>query len=176
MDEPLNETRILSPSDICTLLHIKESTLRKYAKLLKDAGYHFDENERGQRAYYEKDILAFKKLIEVKSVTAMTLDQSVNAVMTWLEQSDMSVRAMGNTREIEIYREDMDELKGIVRQQNELIQELLKRMDQQQNHIDERDRKLMESIRQMQEDRKQQLQLAAAQAEKNINWWQRLFK
>ena len=60
-------------------------------------------------------------------------------------------------------------MRGLVENQNELIKELISRMDQQQKYIDERleqrDRKLMESLRESQEERKALLQLAAAQEE-----------
>lgn len=60
-------------------------------------------------------------------------------------------------------------------------EELHKRLDQQQKYIDERleqrDIKLMESIRESQEERKALLQLAAAQEEaKKKGFFARLFE
>lgn len=64
-----NEKQILmSPSDVCTLLGIKESTLRKYALILKDAGYQFHVNDKGQRGYFEKDVMVLKRFMEKNKV------------------------------------------------------------------------------------------------------------
>lgn len=176
-----DQSPILSPSDVCTLLKIKLSTLRKYAIILKEVGYHFDENDRGQRAYYEKDVIAIKKFIEIKSANDMTLEQSANALMTWLGQSDMSVRVTGNNKEI-----DHDVLDSLIKKIDELTirsekqenfnMELLKILDRQQTFIEqnskERDILLVGSMRQMLEER--QLQIAATKEEEKKNFWQRL--
>jgi hypothetical protein len=181
MTSDIGESRaILSPSDVCMLLRIKESTLRKYALLLQEAGYHFDSNEKGQRAYYERDVISLKKLLEIKKSPDMTLEQSANAVVTWFNQSNMSLSAIPNDRYNKHYDSDMKELKEIVNQQNIMILEIMKKMDQQQKYIDERmeerDRKLMESIRQSQEERKALLQIAAAaQEEKKKGFLARIF-
>lgn len=175
-----NDNMIMGASDVCTLLKIKESTLRKYALLLQDAGYHFDMNDKGQRAYYNKDVIALKKLLETKNSPNMTLEQSANAVMTWLKQSGMTVPATVNERHNEQHNDDIKELK-------EVIQALVLKMDSQQKYIEERDkrqlerdqerdRQWMEFVRQNQEEKKVFLQIAAAQEEeKKKSFWQRLF-
>lgn len=169
---------ILGPGDVCTLLQIKESTLRKYALILQSAGYHFDTNAKGQRAYYEKDVIAIRKLIEIKSSSDMTLEQSANAVMTWFEQSNMSLRDTNNEVVRNRYDDDIKELKNKFDQQNSLLAEMLKLIDQQQkqisqqqNQIDEqqryilekRDQILIESIRESQ--KQHLLEVAAAHEE-----------
>lgn len=175
----MNEDKIiLSPGDVCTLLKTKESTLRKYALILQDAGYHFDTNEKGQRAYYNKDVIAFKKLVEINKSTDMTLEQSANAVISWFEQSNMSLRVTENKREIERYSDDIKELKETVQKQTILIQELVKQMDQQNKYIVERfermerDRELTESLRTALTET--QKQIASAQEEKK-GFWSKLF-
>jgi predicted transcriptional regulator len=63
---------LIRPNDVCALLNIKESTLRKYALILKDAGYQFHVNDKGQRGYFNKDVImkesqeAQKLLLEVQ--------------------------------------------------------------------------------------------------------------
>jgi len=149
---------LMNSSDVCTLLGIKDSTLRKYALILQDAGYHFHTNGKGQRGYYERDVIALKKLVEIKNSANMTLEQSANAVMSWFEQSGVTVRVMGNNEEISRYGDDIRELKELVTnqgevisKQNELIKDLVTRMDQQQKYIDEkltkRDELLLEAIK-----------------------------
>jgi hypothetical protein len=174
-----NDDIIMGPGDVCTLLKTKESTLRKYALLLQEAGYHFATNDKGQRAYYNRDVIALKKLIEIKNSPNMTLEQSANAVMTWLKNSNVSLRAIENNHSVDSHNDDVKELK-------EVIQTLVQRMDQQQKYIEERDkrqtereierdRQWMEFIRESQESKKQLLQIAAAQEEKKKGLWSRLF-
>jgi len=164
-----NDDIIMSASDVCTLLKIKESTLRKYALLLQDGGYHFSTNDKGQRAYYNRDVITLKKLLEIKNSPNMTLEQSVNAVMTWIKQSGVSLPATENDRHNESHNDDIKELK-------EIIQALVIKMDQQQKYIEERDkqqierdikrdREWMEFVRENQEEKKVLLQLAAAHEE-----------
>lgn len=159
---------LMGPDDVCTLLNIKNSTLRKYALILKDAGYHFHVNDKGQRGYFNKDVVVLKRFIEVKDNRDMTLEQAANAVVSWVEQSGVAVRVMDNDKEKTRYDNDMKELKELVSKQNELIKDLISRMDQQQKYIDNRlevrDKKLMESITETQE--KQKLLLEAQEERK----------
>ncbi|RVT56443.1 DUF3967 domain-containing protein [Niallia taxi] len=179
-DDIKDEHIIMSPSEVATLLDIKESTLRKYALLLKDAGYHFDVNEKGQRWYYNRDVIAFKKLMQFKSSPDMTLEQSANAVVAWFNQSNVSLSITEKNTENRRYDDDIKELKEIINQQNNLLLELAKKMDQQQKYIDERleqrDQKLMESLRENQEVKKALLSIAAAQEENKKSFFGRLFK
>lgn len=164
-----DENIIMSPGEVSSLLGIKESTLRKYALILKDAGYHFYVNEKGQRWYYNRDVIAFKKLIQIKQSPDMTLEQAANAVVSWYEQSNVSLSITHEKPKEDRYNDDIKELKETIDKQNKLIYDLMIKMDQQQKYIDqrleERDKILLESIRYSQEERKAILQIAAAQEE-----------
>lgn len=81
----INENKILmTAGDVCTLLGIKESTLRKYALILQDAGYQFHTNSKGQRGYFDQDVTVLRRFLEIKKSPDMTLEQSANAVISWL--------------------------------------------------------------------------------------------
>lgn len=166
-----DDSIIMSPGDVSSLLGIKESTLRKYALILKDAGYHFYVNEKGQRWYYNKDVIAFRKLTEIKQSPDMTLEQAANAVVAWFEQSNMSLSITDKTEEKSRYSDDIKAMKETIEQQNMLLQELVKKMDSQQRYIDqrleERDKIFMQSIREAQEEKKALLEVAAAREEEN---------
>lgn len=171
MTSDINDNKILlTAGDVSVMLDIKESTLRKYALILQDAGYHFHTNSKGQRAYYERDVAVLRRFIETKKSSDMTLEQSANAVMTWVNQSGVSLPDTQKTEENDRYNNDIKELKEIVQQQNTLLQELMKQMNEQQKYIDlrldQRDKKLMESIRESQEERQALLQIAASQENK----------
>lgn len=160
---------IMSPGEVCAVLNIKESTLRKYALILQKAGYSFVKNGKGQRAYYSHDVAAIKKLIDIKLANSdMSLEDAANVVMTWVDTSNVALRDTPK-EEPDRYKDDIEELKTIVTQQNLLLAELVKKIDQQQKYIDEkleqRDNRLMESIRESQEVKQQLLQIAASQEE-----------
>lgn len=154
---------LMTAGDVCTLLSIKESTLRKYALILQDAGYHFHTNSKGQRGYYDRDVTVLRRFLEIKKSPDMTLEQSANAVLSWVEQSDMSLRVMGKDEENERYNDDIKELKDVVNKQNELIKDLVTRMDQQQKYIDEkltkRDELILEALRESQRESQETKQL-----------------
>jgi DNA-binding transcriptional MerR regulator len=167
-----NDDMIMSPGDVATLLDIKESTLRKYALILKDAGYHFNVNAKGQRWYYNKDVIAIKKLIEIKQNPDMTLEQAANAVVSWYNQSNVSLVITENEDNKDQHNDDITELKEMITQQNIMFQEVFKRMDQQQKYFEERmkqeqkDREMLYSLKESMLEQKQiQLQIAAAQEE-----------
>lgn len=173
-------TILMNSSDVCTLLAIKESTLRKYAGILKGAGYNFHVNEKGQRGYFEKDVVVLKRFLEVKENRDMTLEQAAIAVLLWVKQSDMSMRDTEEKYVEQRYNEDITELKEVVNKQNELIKDLIKRMDQQQRYFDQRledrDKKLMESFRSNLETQQQLLETAAVgkEEEKQKGFWSRI--
>ncbi|MDQ0201169.1 MerR family transcriptional regulator [Neobacillus ginsengisoli] len=84
-------TVIYSPSDVQNLLGIDSSTLRKYATLLERHGYHVHRNNRGHRGYYDKDLITLRKLIEFSKQEDMTMERSVEAVMTWYSEEENTV-------------------------------------------------------------------------------------
>ncbi|MGM9988103.1 MAG: DUF3967 domain-containing protein [Bacillaceae bacterium] len=167
-----NDTRnseiLMGANDVCTLLGIKESTLRKYAILLKDAGYQFHVNDKGQRGYLNKDVIVLKRLIEIKGHRDMTLDKAVTAVISWAQQSDISLGVTLENDNNNRYDDDIKYLKETINKQNELLEKLVFKIEQQQKYIDERlekrDQMLMESLKQSQETK--MLLLAAKEEQK----------
>jgi DNA-binding transcriptional MerR regulator len=174
----MNQSPIMSPNDVSTLLQIKESTLRKYSILLENVGYAFQRNNQNQRWYNDTDIVAFKKLISLKNSTDMNLKECAEAVLLWSKGGNVTQDLTTVDNDTKRYNDDITELKAMVNQQNELLQELVKKIDQQQKYIDtkleERDKRLLESVRGTQEIKQQLLQIAAAKEEKK-GFFARLF-
>ncbi|CAM4353071.1 DNA-binding protein [Bacillus manliponensis] len=168
-----NSQQIYSSKDVATLLQIQESTLRKYCILLEEHKYHFHKNEQGRRGFYDKDVITLKKLIEIKSHPDMTLKQACDAVMTWVNTNDVTDTDTAVTTENEQHDARYDELKSMIEQQNELLRQMAVKMDGQQRYIEEslnrRDQLLLESIRDMQEEKRALIEAAAAQKRP---WWQ----
>lgn len=172
--------RIYSPKDLAKLLEIDVSTLRKYAELLERSEYRFLKNERGHRAYYDKDVIALRKFIEISKNNAMTLEMAAKALMTWVNEEDAAVNASKEAAapvRYERYESEMQELKTtlheqgeIIQKQTELLEYLAKKMDEQQRFLSNRDAEIMTAIRNIQETKR----LAAA-AKENRSIWSRLF-
>lgn len=167
--------RIYNAGDVAALLKVKESTLRKYSLILEEAGYSFYKNEHGQRGFYDRDVIALRRFVEIKNNPDMTLKQAANALMSWVKESDVTgvdttevaTQDSYNSR----YIEEITELKEVVNKQTEMIHTLMKRLDQQEERTNQRDKHLMESLREIQETKR----LIAAAAEEKKSLWQRLF-
>lgn len=171
---------IYSPGELAQLLKVKESTLRKYSLVLQKEGYNFYKNDKGHRAYFDKDVIVFRKFIDFSKSPDMTLERSANAVMAWVNSQDVSHSDTTDITEKERYNISYNELlqsfNSYKDQQEKFNQELLNKLQQQHEYIEkrlnERDSSLMTAIREIQE----QKQLAAAQEpEKKKGFLARLF-
>lgn len=183
MDNKTIESQtIMNHNDICVLLQLKDSTLRKYALILKNEGYKFHVNEHGQRGYFNDDIIVLKRFIETKENTHMTLSQAAKSVVSWSNARNVSVGLMDREGEKNHHAEDIRQLKETVEKQNELLNTLMKKMDEQQKHmnqqheyihnkLEKRDNLLMESLKDSMETRKQ----IAATEEKKGGFWSGFF-
>lgn len=176
-----------TPKEVFTTLDIGDSTLRKWCLALEKNGYEFIRNDKNSRIYVEGDLVVlrhFQNLVKEN----MPLDNAAKLVVDRfgkgafeVSTASVPVEKQEERHEFDRSNEDIKELKGLVEKQNELIKELISRMDQQQKYIDERleqrDRKLMESLRESQEERKALLQLAAAQEEeKKKGFFSKIFR
>jgi len=152
------------------LLDLKVSTIRKYANVLQKAGYHFYKNDKGHRGYYDHDVIALRKLTDIKSHPDMTLERAAKTVVSWFNQSSVSGSDTENNTSDKRYI-SYDEFKALQEKQEEqmqqiidLNQELINRLDQQQNYLDQRlakrDQELMDVLNQTLETKKQ---IASAQ-------------
>ncbi|MBC9707240.1 MAG: MerR family transcriptional regulator [Enterococcus sp.] len=139
-------TAIYNPGDIADLLQIKESTLRKYALMLEKLGYRFQKNSQNQRWYTEKDIALFKKIIALKNSGDMDLKSSIEAAFLWskgelvaedkpVAQNAITLQGEGYSADIARIEISIEELKDVVLQQNEKIEQLTKIVLEQQNYI-----------------------------------------
>jgi hypothetical protein len=180
------QDNVYGSNDVATLLKVKESTLRKYTLLLEQAGYKYYKNEHGQRGFFDRDVIALKKLIEIKKHPNMTLKQACDTVVTWVRENSVSDSAIDDitpaVRFEERYISEIGELKQLVNQQTDLLKDFSKRLDQQQQYFEERmkqeqkDRELMEALREsLRETKQQKLELATAQEEKGKGFFARLF-
>ena len=155
-----------SPSDLCAMLNIRESTLRKYAVQLEKVGWNFAKNSNGHRQYTDTDIMAIRRVIQAKDKSDITLEKAAKQVVSMLKGEYASVPAMIDEGIEERYSDDIKELKEIVQKQTEFIKVLADRLEERDKFIQQqlvkqeersinREKKFMEAIRGMQEQKKE---------------------
>ncbi|MDZ5609918.1 DUF3967 domain-containing protein [Bacillus pseudomycoides] len=148
---------LYSPGDVAEQLDIQSSTLRKYADVLEKEGYTFIKNERGHRKYRESDVMVFRKVINLKNDTDMTLENATKQIVSWHQ----GVEVLPLERhEIERYEEldfnattlqtMIQDQKEIIEKQNELLQELTKRLTAQDQRFIQRESELLSAIQTIQ--------------------------
>ncbi|MEW9124125.1 MAG: DUF3967 domain-containing protein [Thermotaleaceae bacterium] len=195
-----------SPKEIKTTLDIGDSSLRKRCLALEKNGYSFIRNEHKQRVFVENDVVVLRHFQNLVKHHNMQLDNAAKLVVDRFGKGAFEVGTGGVPVEVEGKQSDLqrdlirsnedlmsallERLKG----QDEFNRGLLQRLDQQENfnrelvqrleqqqvyieeHLEKRDRKLMESLRESQEVKQQLLQIAVAQQEhKKKGFFARLF-
>ena len=105
----------------------------------------------------------------------MTLKQACNAVVSWLKDKSVTdhdtTDITKNERHNDSYEELLNRFEAFTEQQENFNKELIEQLKKQQSYIEnsllERDKKLMEALRETQETRK----LIAAAEENKKPWW-----
>ncbi|GLV67473.1 DNA-binding protein [Bacillus mycoides] len=149
---------LYSPGDVAEQLNIQSSTLRKYADVLEKEGYTFIKNERGHRKYRESDVMVFRKVINLKNDTDMTLENATKQIVSWHQ----GVEVLPLERhEVERYEEPdfnattlqtmLQDQNEVIEKQNELLQELSKRLIEQDQRFAQRESELLGAIQTIQE-------------------------
>ncbi|MCC2430686.1 DUF3967 domain-containing protein [Bacillus paranthracis] len=152
---------LYSPGDVAEQLGIQSSTLRKYADVLEKEGYTFIKNERGHRKYRESDVMVFRKVINLKNDTDMTLENATKQIVSW--HQGIEVLPL-ERHEVERYEEPdfnatplqamIQEQKEVIEKQNYLLQELNKRLAEQDQRFAQRESELLSAIQSIQDSQK----------------------
>lgn len=167
-NESVVQENIYTSSDIAAILGVQESTIRKYCGMLEKAGYKFYKNGLNHRGFFDKDVIALRKLISIKNHPDMTLEQACNAVMAWIRDKDVAMAEIAVTTSENsnstpvnyelLYTELIKEFVNFKEQQetfnSELIQELKKQNEYIKNQneyinksLEERDNKLTAALK-----------------------------
>lgn len=84
----MNEQEVIyAAGDVYRRLGIRDSTLRKYVKVLADEGYEFEKDQQGRRKYTNRDIKGFEQLIELSRYDGMTLEKAAKFIVQQLDFS-----------------------------------------------------------------------------------------
>lgn len=169
--------------EICDLLDIKSSTLRKWCLILEKAGYRFLRDEQGRRAYTEHDAIALRQFKELSQ--NMTLEEAAIGIVSRhnrdSDSSVTSVPAITNPEAMEMVKDLKDKLDRIVdnsERQERFNRELIEKLKEQQQYMEwlmqRQDERIVRSMRKEMEEQKR---IAAIEEEekKKSNFLRRLF-
>lgn len=147
---------LYSPGDVAEQLGIQPSTLRKYADVLEKEGYTFIKNERGHRKYRESDVMVFRKVINLKSDTDMTLENATKQIVSW--HQGIEVLPLERYEEPDFNATPLQAMiqdqKEVIEKQNYLLQELNKRLAEQDQRFTQRESELLSAIQSIQDSQK----------------------
>lgn len=147
--------------------------------MLEEAGYTFHKNEFGHRAFFNNDVVALNRFIEIKNHPDMTLKQACDAVVMWVKGNNVTEHDITDTtkkqQHNDRYTELLNQFGEFKQQQHDFNKELLHQLQKQQDYIKDsltkRDQKLMDALKESQKTQK--LIAAAQEEEKNQRkrWW-----
>lgn len=178
LDTSIDGELIYGTAAVSKVLGVHERTLRKYCALMGKHNYEFNKNALGHRVFYKKDIEVIKKIVDLKNLGSLTLNESVKTILgSDIDDIDnISTVKPISTPDYNKLLEEFVTFKNEQQQFNQqLIEQLQKQQDYIKNSIEERDRKLMFTIKESMEMRRQ---LAAAEEKKENekkmekSWWQ----
>ncbi|MFB2350849.1 DUF3967 domain-containing protein [Priestia megaterium] len=160
---------------------VTTSTAKKYYLLFEEHGYNFKRNQQGQLLFSQDDINLFKELMLLKNEKGMTVPKAVKEIVKdkvitdTTDITDITVI----TKQVTTVMTELDELKQLVKNQNEIIEkqqedfkkQFLKQEAYIKDSLEQRDKTLITTLREMQESQKEIA--ASLSGEKNKKkWWQ----
>ncbi len=189
--------KLMTIAEVAKELNIPESTARYYRDNFIDFIPSVGEGRKKRYRPETVEVLRFIAEGFKRKLTATEIEDGLNQIFTrnldidqptvittaaTQQQSENEVKQYA--LQLQIALEQMSKTMQVIANQKEEIAELRKHIadveEQQQkqtdyinNKLEERDRKLMGSIREIQEVKKE---IAAATQEKNERWWNKIFK
>jgi len=168
--------------DVATHLGINSNTLRRWSIELENHGYEFTRNEKKQRIYYERDLLALSDFQRIIGKT-QNLENAGKAVVSMVNERKNAEKVLGviakndeknetTGDKLTFTREEFDAY--IQRVSDESAAKTAEAMMQKfSDVIEHRDMKMLKEIRYIQEEKTKEL-MALAESEKP-SLWTRLF-
>lgn len=158
-------------------LDINTNTLRRWAIELEEQGYEFSRNDKNQRIYYERDILAlsdFQKIIE----KTQSLENTAKAVVAKVKDKKNAESMLGvieNSKDKIVFsKEELDEL--INRVADEAVERAAEHLSRKfMDVIEQRDKQIVHNLTETMEQKR--LEVAAAiEEEDKPGFFARFFK
>ena len=170
---------------LARVIGVTSSTAKKYYLLFEEHGYNFKRNQQGQLLFSQDDINLFKELMVLKNEKDMTVSKAVKEIVkdkVITDITDITVTT-GDitviTKQVTTVMTELDELKQLVKSQNEIIEkqqeefkkQFLKQEAYIKDSLEQRDRTLITTLREVQESQKE---IASSLSEEKTKkkWWQ----
>jgi DNA-binding transcriptional MerR regulator len=182
---------IYKAKDVMDKLDLKESVFKKYIGLLEREGYVVQKNQQGHRLFTDDDIKILESFIELSKYDGMTLESVAKQIGSVKKNEghdamidkSYDVMTLVETAVSNALQKQEERFRQVLKQQDEFNKQLLERIDQQHSYIEgklkERDQLLIESLREVQETKKQMIEVTAAkEIEEKVRkkgFWSRLF-
>lgn len=171
----------LFSKEVALNLDINPNTLRRWSLELEKVGYEFTRNDKDQRIYYDRDIVVltdFQKMID----KTQSLENTAKAVAKRAQDKENAEKMLSvideKSDKIAFTKDELEDLlKRTAEETAAKTAEIL--MQKFNDSVEQRDRQLMQGIRQTLEEKQHQqeqrlLEIATAQDEKG-SWWSRWF-
>src|SRR5699024_9531473 len=126
--------KVYSISEVADHFKLKNATIRKYCIMFEAEGYNFPRNSRNHRYFKDADVMMIQRLLQARNNGVM-LEEAVKGIV----KQGQGITMTNETYSAQMHdKDDIKELKEMVHKQNDLIEELTKRLDHQQEYIDKR--------------------------------------
>jgi DNA-binding transcriptional MerR regulator len=153
-------------SEVASTLKIGSSTLRKYSLALEEQGYVFDRGMNNSRIFYQKDVAMIQRIMNAMNKKNITLEQAIKLAISSVPEDIVATAVMDKQTESSIGVAMLERLERL----EKINLELVKRLEEQQRMLQERDTKrdeqLITVLREVQESK----QLIATTKDKK--WWE----
>lgn len=77
----------MTPAEVCKVLDIQASTLRKYSLLLEKEGVQFERSKNNSRKYTETHVIALQEATRLMGSTDITLEKAIQQACKALKAS-----------------------------------------------------------------------------------------
>lgn len=150
---------VFSSREVAEAIGVTTSTIRKYSMTLESNEYDILRDEHKRRMYTDADVTLLRAMLKYTR-NGLSVDSAANAAIGETADKQVLTQSKQGFDDNEI-----QELKDMVRRQNDMISQLSSRLDEQEKRREERDQALMQSINESLETQKQ---LAASEKKKGF--------
>jgi DNA-binding transcriptional MerR regulator len=177
-------TLIYKAKEVMEKLEIKDSVFKKYISILEKEGYIIQKNKQGHRLFTDEDIRTLEKFIELSKYDGMTLESVAKMIG--------STKQKNNGHDVIEEKEQSHDVMTLIttavttaleeqaKQHSAQLQQMQEQLNRIESNQNDRDLKLVHSLRESQETKKLLLevkeQIAATQEEKKKGFLARFFK
>lgn len=173
----------MTPAEVCKVLDIQASTLRKYSLLLEKEGVRFERSKNNSRKYTETHVIALQETTRLMDSTDITLEKAIKQACKALKTQPI---VENESTEIEPLQRHADDITGVlleeikslkveIRERDLLFVEALEKMQQKLDNMEQQQQQLIE-----QQPAEEKLETAESQSQeppaKKKGFFGRLFK